>query len=341
MAPLGMAPHTDARATADPLDALVGHSAAMQEVFRLIEQVAATTLTVMVTGETGTGKELVARAVHGLSDRSRGPFIAVNGSAIPAGLIESEFFGHARGAFTGAVTARRGLMEEARGGTLFIDEISTLDLALQAKLLRALEDRRARPLGSNQSVPVDFRLIVATNEDLTAKVARGEFREDLYYRLNVFPLAVPPLRDRREDIPELADHFRRAFARSTGVVPPPLSDVFLERIQQLPWPGNVRELEHFVQRAIVLRLHGPDVRCVKPLDCSPRQPALLDSATADAWTLQHLEREYIHSVLQRTGGNRSEAAAILGIDRRTLHRKLTRETSCSCGVGPAESGDLP
>jgi len=313
-----------------PLDGLVGHSSAMQELFHLIEQVAATSLTVLITGETGTGKELVARGVHGLSERSRGPFVAVNGSAIPGGLIESELFGHARGAFTGAVSARRGLMEDAAGGSLFIDEVSTLDHAVQAKLLRVIEDRRVRPLGSNRSTPTDFRLIVATNEDLAEKVARGEFRQDLLYRLNVFPITVPPLRDRRDDIPELAEHFRRAFARSAGVVPPPFSTVFLDRIRQLPWPGNVRELEHFIQRAIVLRLRDPDVRCVKPLDCSLTPPTLLGEATGEDWTLARLESEYIRHILHRTHGNRSAAASILGVDRRTLCRKLARTSACDC-----------
>lgn len=316
-----------------PLSSLVGQSAPMRQMFGLMGQVASTSLAVLITGETGTGKELVARAVHAMSDRSRRPFVAINGSEIPGTLLESELFGHSRGAFTGAVASRRGLVEAAHGGTLFIDEVSTLDPSVQVKLLRTIEDRHIRPLGSTQMVAVDFRLIAATNEDLVAKVQRGEFREDLYYRLNVFPIVVPPLRDRRDDIPALAEHFRRAFARASGVVPPPFADTFLDRIHDLPWSGNVRELEHFVQRAIVLRLQSEDVRCVAPLSCVPEPPLQLKRAAVDGWSLARLESAYIHDVLESVQGNRSRAAAILGIDRRTLHRKLSVANNEPDGAG--------
>jgi DNA-binding NtrC family response regulator len=305
-----------------PLDSIVGNSTAMQQMFRLIEQVAPTRLTVLITGETGTGKELVARAVHGASDRASGPYVVVNCSALPETLIESELFGYTRGSFTGAVATRRGLIEEAQGGSLFIDEISELTPQLQVKLLRVLEDRTIRKVGSSLSLPVDFRLIVATNEDLAGKVTRGEFREDLYYRLKVFPIDVPPLRERRDDIPLLAEHFRRCFAHENGVVPPPFSHLMVERLKHMDWAGNVRELEHFVQRAIVLRLGATDIRCVDPLQCAPGCQSIVTRASGENWSLDELERQYIQTVLKRTNGHRGRAAAILGIDRRTLHRKL-------------------
>lgn len=327
---------------ANPLDALVGNSPPMQELFRLMERVAPTRMTVLVTGETGTGKELVARAIHGLSDRARRPFIAVNSSAIPETLIDSELFGHTRGSFTGAVETHRGLIEEAQGGTLFIDEVSTLSLQMQVKLLRVFEDHAIRKVGSSQSQPIDFRLIVATNEDLGAKVARSEFREDLFYRLSVFPLEVPPLRDRREDIPALAEHFRHVFALQHGVVPPPFSEHMIERLKEMPWPGNVRELEHFIQRAIVLRLGSDDLRCVAPLTCAPAPSAttLFSRAAEEEWSLDRLEAEYVQTVLQRTSGHRGRAAAILGIDRRTLHRKLTARHPACCGAASEDATDL-
>ncbi|MEW5917256.1 MAG: sigma-54 dependent transcriptional regulator [Gemmatimonadota bacterium] len=329
-------PAADAKS---PLDALIGSSPAMQRMFRLIEQVAATRLTVLVTGDTGTGKELVAKAVHQLSDRGKRQFVTVNCSAIPETLIEAELFGYTRGSFTGAVATRRGLMEEAHGGSLFIDEISTLTPQTQVTLLRVLEDRTIRKVGSSQSVPVNFRLIVASNEDLARKVEQGKFREDLYYRLKVFPIEVPPLRDRREDIPLLAEHFRRLFAHEYGIVPPPFAPSMLERLAAMDWPGNVRELEHFVQRAIVLRLSDSDIRCVAPLQCRADAPSLLTRATNEEWSLERLEHEYIRRVMERTLGRRGQAAAVLGIDRRTLYRKLLEVERENESVRAPELGD--
>jgi DNA-binding NtrC family response regulator len=319
-----------AQAKTNPLDFMVGNSPLMQAMFRLITQVAPTRLTVLISGETGTGKELVARAIHALSDRAARPFVVVNCSAIPETLLEAELFGHTRGSFTGAVTARRGLLEEAHGGSLFLDEIATLTLPMQAKLLRVLEDHTIRKLGSNQPIPTDFRLIVATNEDLAHKVERGELREDLYYRLRVFPIDVPPLRERRGDIPLLAEHFRRAFAVHNGIVPPPFSPAMLERISSMHWPGNVRELEHFIERAIVVRLGADDLGYANDVPYIPDGSALVVRATDEEWSLERLENEYIRSVLAKVNGHRGRAAAVLGVDRRTLYRRLR-------GIGPSEA----
>jgi two-component system response regulator PilR (NtrC family) len=223
---------------------IVGRSPAMERLFDLVERVAPTRATVLVVGETGTGKELVARAVHDLSDRARKPFVAINCSALPETLLESELFGHTKGSFTGAIANKRGLFEEANGGTLFLDEISTITPAIQVKLLRVLQDRKIQRVGGGLPLTVDFRLIAATNVDLGEEVRTGRFREDLYYRLNVFPLTVPPLRERNGDLPILANYFRMKFAQENGVEPPMITPETMTRLTNYPWPGNVRELEN-------------------------------------------------------------------------------------------------
>ena len=305
--------------------AIVGKTPLMQRVFRLIERVAPTRATVLITGETGTGKELVARAVHDVSPRSAKPFIAVNCSAIPSTLLEAELFGHVRGSFTGAVQSRKGLIEEAAGGTLFLDEISTLSEDVQVKLLRVLEDRRVQRVGSNAPVSVDFRLIAATNTDLGSRVAAGEFRGDLFFRLDVFPIAVPPLRERRDDIPLLASHFMVQFSAEHGIDPPRVSPTTLSRMMAYDWPGNVRELENFVERSVIM-YPGSDGF---PFDL-PRGTGVTESAATlaraveEEWTLDHLEREYLLSTLERNRWQQGAAAEILGINRRTIHRKLKR-----------------
>jgi DNA-binding NtrC family response regulator len=307
------------------LAAIVGKTPPMQRVFRLIERVAPTRATVLVTGETGTGKELVARAVHDLSPRSELPFVAVNCSAIPSTLLEAELFGHIRGSFTGAVQSRKGLIEEAAGGTLFLDEISTVSEDVQVKLLRVLEDRRVQRVGSNSSVAIDFRLVAATNTDLGALVAAGKFREDLFFRLDVFPIPVPPLRDRCDDIPLLATHFIARFSGEHGMEPPGVSASTLSRMMAYEWPGNVRELENFIERSVIM-YPGSDGF---PFDL-PRGTAGNGGATAlvhavdEEWTLDHLEREYLLSTLERNRWQQAVAADILGINRRTVHRKLKR-----------------
>jgi two-component system, NtrC family, response regulator HydG len=302
---------------------IIGRAPAMQRMFDMIDRVAPTRATVLITGETGTGKELVARAIHDLSDRARRPFVAINCSALPETLLESELFGHAKGAFTGAIANKRGLFEEAGGGTLFLDEISTMPHSIQVKLLRVLQDRKLQRVGGNQAVTVDFRLIVATNVDLAAEVRTGRFREDLYYRLNVFPVRVPPLRERRSDIPLLANHFRLRVAKDARVPAPDLPPNTMARLMEQPWPGNVRELENYIERAVIMHSGARSIPFEAPLSGDAHaERSLLDEARRDSWSMEQLEREYILHVLQQTGGHRGRTADILGIDRRTLYRKL-------------------
>ncbi len=298
---------------------LLGKSPAMQAVFALIRQAAPGDANVLISGESGTGKELVAKALHYNSPRADRPFVPVNCAAVPATLLESELFGHVKGAFTGAVRARRGLFREAEGGTLFLDEIGDMAPELQAKLLRAIEDRAVRPVGSDETVPVDLRLVAASNKDLVARIQDGLFREDLYYRLAVIPIQLPPLRERREDIPLLAEHFlRRAAAGRAirGFTPEAMAAVLRH-----PWPGNVRELENVVERAVTLTVGD----LVRPeallLDASPAPaPAALLAQAARRPTLEDLTAEYVALVLREVGGDKAKAAEILGISKRTLYR---------------------
>ncbi|HET9983667.1 MAG TPA: sigma-54 dependent transcriptional regulator [Longimicrobiales bacterium] len=302
---------------------IVGRAPVLERMFELLARVAPMRATVLVIGETGTGKELVARAIHDLSDRASRPFIPINCSALPETLLESELFGHVRGSFTGAVGTRRGLIEEAQGGSLFLDEISTMSAAIQVKLLRVLQERTIHRVGGNQPIPVDFRLVVATNVDLAVEVREGRFREDLYYRLNVFPIRVPPLRERRSDIPLLADHFRRRFAAENGIQPPAISAETLTRLTEYDWPGNVRELENFIERAMITYTGEATIRFDPPAGENRESTrTLLEQARRERWDLERLEREYIMDVLQEVHGHRGRAADLLGIDRRTLYRKL-------------------
>jgi DNA-binding NtrC family response regulator len=304
-------------------DRILGKTPAIERVFDLIERVAPTRANVLIVGETGTGKELVARAVHDVSDRSRRPFIPVNCSALPESLLESELFGHVRGAFTGAVQARRGLFEAAQGGTLFLDEIATISPATQVKLLRVLQERRITPVGGSESIPVDFRLVAATNEELEARVAEGTFREDLYYRLNVFPIRVPPLRERREDIPILAHAFRLRFAEENGLEAPEILADTLSRMMAYPWPGNVRELENAIERSLILHAGSRSLPFEPSATAAIREErGLLERASGERWSLERLQREYILEVLDAEGWHQGRAADVLGVNRRTLYRKL-------------------
>jgi len=302
---------------------ILGKTPAIQRVFDLIERVAPTRANVLVHGETGTGKELVARAVHDVSDRARRPFIPVNCSALPESLLESELFGHVKGSFTGAIQSRRGLFESAQGGTLFLDEISTISPAIQVKLLRVLQERRITPVGGSESIPVDFRLVAATNEELESLVADGGFREDLYYRLNVFPIRVPPLRERRADIPILANAFRLRFAEENGLPAPEILPETLSRMMAYDWPGNVRELENSIERSLILHSGSRSLPFETSANGAVREErSILDRATDQAWSLDRLEQEYILRVLDAQGWHQGNAAEILGINRRTLYRKL-------------------
>jgi two-component system, NtrC family, response regulator AtoC len=307
----------------DRLDNIIGRSPPMQEIFALIRRVSSSHANILITGESGTGKELVARALHAKSPRKFQPFVAVNCAAIPENLLESEIFGYARGAHSTANVDRQGLFVEANGGTLFLDEIAELPLSLQPKLLRVLQDGEVRPLGANRAVRVDVRVMTATNRDLERRLREGQFREDLYYRLNVIQIQLPPLRGRQEDILPLADHFlARSVERSQRTV-----RGWREATKQLlltyHWPGNVRELENVVERAVALAesdLIGPDD--LPPGMQERKSQDRLATAVAQGFTLDQLEREYIERVLEIEGGNKTRAAQRLGLDRKTLYRKL-------------------
>jgi transcriptional regulator with PAS, ATPase and Fis domain len=282
--------------------------------------VAPTRSTVLITGESGTGKEQVARALHVNSPRARGRFVAFNVMAIPEHLLESELFGHVRGAFTGAYVSRRGLLVEAHGGTLFMDEVGDLPLPLQAKLLRVLQEHRFRPVGGDTEVEVDLRLVLATHRDLEEMVREGRFREDLYYRLNVITVHLPPLRERGEDILSLTDHFLRKFATELGRPPQRFSQEALDLLRGYSWPGNVRELEHVVERAVALTHH----QVITPDCLPPRLRSNGDALSPESRlsTVDEVLWVHVQRVLREVRGNQTKAAAVLGISRRTLHRWL-------------------
>jgi DNA-binding NtrC family response regulator len=307
---------------------IVGKSPAIQRVIDLIARVAPSRATVLVTGDTGTGKELVARAIHAASNRVNKPFMPINCAAIPDNLLESELFGHMKGAFTGAIQNKKGLFEEASGGTVFLDEISTMSMSLQPKLLRVLQEYVIMRVGGRQPIPVNIRLIAATNMDLKKRVSEGKYREDLYYRLNVFPIEVPPLRERQEDIPLLSNYFLQKYSELYTIDPPKLPARTLDRMMSYYWPGNVRELENFIERAVVLHASGGSATVGFELPSDAEEPdegsGILDEAQKKRWTFEDLEREYIFRVLESVRWKKTEAAEILGIDRRTLYRKLKR-----------------
>ena len=302
---------------------IIGHSPAMQEVFDLIRRMAGSQASVLVTGDSGTGKELVARAIHAHGPRKARPFVAMNCSAIPETLLESELFGYARGAHSTANTDRQGLFVEADGGTLFLDEIAEMPLRLQPKLLRVLQDGEVRPLGANRSLRVDVRVMAATNRDLERRLREGQFREDLYYRLNVIQIQLPPLRGRQEDILPLAEHFLARSAERSRKTVRGWSEGAKQMLISHHWPGNVRELENVVERAVALAesdLIGPQDL---PAAMQERKSQdRLATAVAQGFTLDQLEREYIERVLEVEGGNKTRAAQRLGLDRKTLYRKL-------------------
>jgi len=309
------------------LDEIVGEHPVMERLHGLIAQVARTSTTVLITGESGTGKELVARAIHRHGNRREGPFVAVNPAAIVESLIESELFGHERGAFTGAHQRKLGKFELAQGGTLFLDEIGTLRADLQAKLLRVLQEREIERVGGTRSIKIDVRVIAATNTNLKDAVSRGTFREDLYYRLNVVPIVVPPLRERAQDVPLLAEHFLRRDTRDFNKRIEGLSPEAVAALQAYRWPGNVRELENVIERCVVLA-DGPVIQLNDlPLDVLLPQQATRVRA-AEALPLNEatdqFERQIVLRVLERVGWNLTEAGRILAIHRNSLRMKLAR-----------------
>ena len=308
---------------------ILGRSRPMQKLFQLLDTVAPSNSTILITGETGTGKEVVARAIHHNSPRRAHRFVALNCSAIPETLLEAELFGHVRGAFTGAVGARQGRFEQAHKGTLFLDEVGTMSPALQVKVLRALQEREFERIGDNQTIKVDVRVIAATNSDLTRMVAEGAFREDLYYRLNVIPFVLPPLRDRRDDIPLLVEHFLAKFAAGSSAH---LSQSAMRALMAYSWPGNVRQLENAVERAIALCAGRaeidvadlpPEVQGVQQDSAPPFVEFPLEGLDLPRY-LVSIERDLIHRALDRTEGNRNRAADLLRIKRTTLVEKLKR-----------------
>ena len=328
-----------------PFHGLIGRAPSMRAVYELITKAGPTTASVLITGESGTGKELAARALHEESTGRRGPFVALNCSALPGDLIEAELFGHTRGAFTGADEARRGLIEAADGGTLFLDEVGDLAPAAQAKLLRVVEDRNVTPLGSNDPVAVDVRLIAATNRDLEGGVAAGSFREDLLFRLRVVTIHLPPLRDRREDIPRLAVEFIRHFSEVHRRDVSELADAARGAMTAYAWPGNVRELRNAVERAVVLTSSDRlDVGDLPPEVSGRRAGAAAGAAEATAGAaaevpfaeareeaVRGFEKSYLEAALERHGGNISETARTLGLHRQSLQRTLKR-----LGIRPCE-----
>ncbi|MCU0305871.1 MAG: sigma-54 dependent transcriptional regulator [Thermoanaerobaculales bacterium] len=319
-----------AAAAGGPESMIVGSDPAIVEVYKAVARVAPLDVPVLVRGDTGTGKELVATALHRFGAAPDGPFVAINCGAIPETLLESELFGHRRGAFTGADHDRPGAVEAARGGTLFLDEVGELPTALQVKLLRFLQSGEIRPVGSSRPVEVPVRVVAATHRDLRAEARAGRFREDVYYRLAAYEIELPALRQRRSDIPLLVEHFRRRHAGSSVA---PAGDEVLELLGRQPWPGNVRQLEHVVQRAII------DSGGLGDADAVAAILAAMDDrdegvepapAIGDDLTLGELERLHIEAVLRRCGGNRTRAARILGIERKSLYRKMAR-----LGIAPA------
>ncbi len=319
-------------------EGLVGSSGAMQETIGLIQRVADSDATVLITGESGTGKELVARAIHNASSRHAEPFVAINCAAMPAPLLESELFGHVRGAFTDAKQTRAGLFVQARKGTLFLDEIGEMPIEMQAKLLRVLQERRVRPVGADTEQPLEARIIAATNKDLEHEVEERRFREDLYYRIHVVAIPIPPLRARPGDILPLAQHFLQRIAARSKKPVRGISEPAARLLASYDWPGNVRELENCIERAVALcRL---DDITVDDLPAKVQEHGtkivIATAAPSELVTLDEMERRYARQVLEAVGGNKAQAARVLGINRRSLYRRLEEPNR---GREPSDPGD--
>ncbi len=331
----------------ESFEGCVGRSEVMQDIYRMTRQVAGSSATVLLTGETGTGKELIARALHELSGRSSGPFVRVNCGALSESLLESELFGHVKGAFTSAHENRTGRFEAAHGGTIFLDEVNSVSYKLQVKLLRVLQEQEFERVGDSRTIRVDCRVVAATNRDLLDEIESGRFREDLYYRLNVLPIDLPPLRERAEDIPLLAEYFIRRYSERDDRVAPKIPTEVLQLLKEYAWPGNVRELQNYMERAIVLceseslspelfprhvrglapvRLHRSDVKrpdelCAELVELGMRHAG---EEAVDLYTqvVSLVERELIRQVLHSCRGVQTKAATRLGINRNTLHKKI-------------------
>ena len=317
-----------------------GSHPVMEKILNISQRVAPTDSTVLIAGESGTGKELIARFIHTHSRRSSNPFIAVNCGAIPSELLETEMFGHEKGAFTGAVGARMGLFQLANGGTIFLDEIGEMSTALQVKLLRVLQEREIRPVGADRTIRTDVRVIAASNRDLASEVEKGRFREDLFYRLQVIPITVPPLRERRSDIPLLVHHFLDKHNQQRLSQPVRIADDAMVHLWEYDWPGNVRELENLVERMVILSDDGiirvdslpPNIRSFISDKKIPR-PTLTEEGIDLNQAVEEFEYRLIDEALRRTKGNKQAAARLLGLKRTTLVAKLRRKEN---GTGPAQ-----
>jgi transcriptional regulator with PAS, ATPase and Fis domain len=325
-------PHSDA------YPPIIGEHALIQRIGQLIRKVAPTEATVLIMGESGTGKELVARAVHACSPRGDRPFIPVNCGAIPGELLESEMFGHERGAFTGAIGSRQGMFQLANGGTIFLDEVGEMDQALQVKLLRVLQDHEIRPVGGDRPTHVDVRVVAASNKDLSAEVEAGRFREDLFYRLQVIPIVMPPLRERRSDIPLLIRHFLARHHQKTAGETIRITDEAMVHLWEYDWPGNVRELENLLERLVILSEDGviglqqlpPQIRSLISEKKIPK-PSLSDTGIDFNTAVEEFENRLIDEALRRTKGNKQAAARLLGLKRTTLVAKLRRRNEHEAG----------
>jgi DNA-binding NtrC family response regulator len=309
-------------------DNIIGRSGPMQEIFATIERVAPTRATVLLTGESGVGKDLIARAIHFHSPRKDRPMVKINCTAIPENLMESELFGYEKGAFTGANASKPGKFEQADTGTVFLDEIGDVPATIQVKLLRILQEREFERLGSNTTRHIDVRLVAATNQDLRAALEQGTFREDLYYRLNVVPLNIPPLRDRKQDIPFLANHFVQKLAPDTGCQVDSITDAGMEKLMQYHWPGNVRELENVIERSLVMctgkRLDAADIKLESAPRPRPQNGGSEPNFLPEGMTLDQYEQDLIREALKRANGNKSQAARLLGLTRNALRYRLTQ-----------------
>lgn len=308
-----------------PLKTIIGTGPKMLEIYKIVARVAGSDVPVLIQGESGTGKELIARAVHDNSQRSREPYLTVNCSALPENLLESELFGYMKGAFTNALMDKKGLFEEARGGTCFLDEIGDLPLSLQAKLLRVLQTNEIRRVGGAHNIPVDIRFLAATNKDLAAMVKAGQFREDLFYRLHVVTITLPPLREHPEDIALLAEHFFKKALKKTKKDVQSISKEAMDSLKNYDWPGNIRQLENVIERGVALTNNKVLLEADIPDDITRKDFAAPEGLSSDRFqTLEELKLNYIRQILEHTGGNQNMAAEILGIDRKTLYRILKK-----------------